>query len=118
MDTGFRRYDGIGNRDFAKKFGFRIPLSNSRLETQNSQLTILSDLRSRRVGRKQNIHQLVERGVSFLANLVELNRADRMLYDQHRMIWRAERFLFRLRQCGESMSDQRDREATALLNLE
>ena len=48
----------------------------------------------------------------------QLDRADRMLHDQDRMIRCAESFFLRLRQRIEGVGDQRDREAAALLNLD
>ena len=94
--------------------------TNTRLETRNSKLETnpLRDLRSRRYGSEQNAHQLIERRIGALVHFFHLHRADRMLHDQHRMIGRAEGFLLRLRQRIESVGDQRDREAAALLNLD
>ena len=91
---------------------------NTKLETRNSKPILLSDLRPRRLGRKQNIDQLIERRVGLFVHFFDLDRADRMLHDQHRMIRRAESFLLGLCQCVEGVGDQRDREPAALLNLE
>ena len=116
MDTGFRRYDGIEDRIFTKKLGFRIPF---KFKTRNPKFAtyLLSDFRSRRVGRQQNIHQLLERRVRLLADFVEFYRADRMLHDQHRMVRRAEGFLFRLGQRGKCVGDESHGKLAALLNL-
>ena len=77
----------------------------------------LSDLRPRRLGRQQNIHQLTECRIGFFVDFFDLDRSDRMLHDQHGMIRRAERLFLRLRQRVEGVGDQRDRKAAALLNL-
>jgi len=81
-------------------------------------LSSLSDLHPRRLGRKQDIHQLIERRIGFVVHFFDLDRADGMPYHQHRVIGRAESFLFRLRQCDEGVGDQRNREPSALLDLE
>jgi hypothetical protein len=94
------------------------PWFNTKLETRNLKLSVLGDLRPRRLGRKQNIHQLIKCRVGLLVHFFDLDRADGMLHHQHRMIRRAESFLFGLCQCGEGVGDQRDREPSALLDLE
>ena len=86
---------------------------NPKLET-----ILLGDLRPRRLGRKQNIYQLVKCRVGLLVHFFDLDRADGMLHHQHRMIRRAESFLLGLCQCDEGVGDQRDREPSALLDLE
>ena len=91
---------------------------NPKLETRNLKLSVLGDLRSRRLGRKQNIYQLIERRVGLFIHIFDLDRADGMPHDQHRMIRRAESFLLRLGQCDEGVGDQCDREPSALLDLE
>jgi hypothetical protein len=105
-------------QDIKRKLsGFESPnqheTRNPRLETNS-----LRNLRSRRFGSEQNAHQLIERRVGSLVHFFQLDRADRMLHDEHRMIRRAEGFLLRLRQRIEGMRDQRDRESSALLNLD
>ena len=87
-------------------------------ETRNLQLSLLGDLRPRRLGRKQNIHQLFKRRIGLLIHFFGLDRADGMPHHQHRMIRRAEGFLFGLCQCDEGVGDQCDREPSALLDLE
>ena len=91
---------------------------NTKLETRNLKISLLGDLRSRRLGRKQNINQLIERRVGLLVHFFDFDRADGMLHDQHRMIRRAESFLLGFCQRHESVGDQCDREPAALLNFE
>jgi hypothetical protein len=116
MDTGFRRYDGLRN-EYKTVSGSEAVVQH---ETRNPKLKTnsLSDLRPRRLGRKQNIHQLIKRRFSLLVHFFDLDRADGMLHHQHGMIRRTESFLFGLCQCGEGVGDQRDREPSALLDLE
>jgi len=102
LDAGFHRHDE----------------ANTKLETRNSKPTLLSDLRSRRLGCKKNIDQLIERRIRFLVHFFDLDGADGMLHDQHRMIRRTKGFLLRLCQGVEGVGDQRDREPAALLNLD
>ena len=77
----------------------------------------LSDLRSCRFGRQQNIHQLSECRVGFFVHFFDLHRSDRMLHDQYGMIRRTECLFLRFRQRVEGVGNQRDRKAAALLNL-
>jgi hypothetical protein len=89
----------------------------ARLETRNLKRIALSDLRPRRFGRQQNIHQLSECRVSFFVYFFDLYRSDRMLHDQYGMIRRTERLFLRFRQRVEGVGNQSDRKAAALLNL-
>ena len=79
---------------------------------------LLSDVCSYRLGREQNINQLVEGRFGFLIHFFDLDRADGMLDGQHRVVRRTERIFLRLRQSIEGVCDQRDREPAALLNLD
>ena len=71
-----------------------------------------------RLRHQENIYQLAQCRVGAIADVIEFHRADRMLDDQHRMVGRAERLLFRFGQRVERVRDQGDREAAALLNFE
>jgi hypothetical protein len=86
-------------------------------ETRNPRLeTIpLRDLRSRRLGREQNINQFLECGVRPFVDFVDFNRANGVLHDQHRMIRRAESFLLCFCERLESVGDYGDGEAPAFL---
>ena len=79
---------------------------------------MLRDLGPRRLGREQNIDELFERRVGFFIYFFDLHRSDRMLHDQHRMIWRPERLLLGFCQSVEGVGNQRNRKAAALLNLD
>jgi hypothetical protein len=67
---------------------------------------------------QENIDQLAQCGVRALADIIELHCADRMLDDQHRMIRRAKRILFRFGQRVKRVRNQGNRKPAALLNFE
>ena len=53
-----------------------------------------------------------------MVHFFDFDRADGMLDHQQRMVWRAESLSLRFRQSIERMGDQRDRETSALLDLD
>jgi hypothetical protein len=110
-----RGQDGTKTIQETKNLGLQVfkPTRDPKLQANP-----LGDLRPCRLGCEQNIDQLIERRIGALFHFVELNSADRMLHDQHRMIRRAESFLLGLRQRIEGVRDQRDREAATLLYLD
>jgi hypothetical protein len=104
-------------KDGKNNSGFESDLTqDSKPQTRNRLL--LGDLRPPHLGRKQNVHQLIERCVRSFTNFLKLNRTDGMLHNQYRMIRRAKRFFLGLGQRRERVRDQRDREPATLLNLE
>jgi hypothetical protein len=61
---------------------------------------------------------LIEGRFGLFVNVFDFDRADRMPHDEHWMVRRAERFFLGLCQGIESVSDQGNRKAAALLYFE
>lgn len=70
------------------------------------------------LGLDKNFHQLVQGRVRALVDLFQLDGADGVPHDQHRMLRRAESFLLGLRERVERMGNQSHREPAARLNLD
>ena len=90
-----RGHDETGTRVETKKLQVST-VSQQETRTPRFGTNPLGYLRSLRFRHKQNTHQLTKRRIGAPVHFIQLDRADRMLHDQHRVVRRAEGFLFRL----------------------